>query len=107
MTGTVQEATFSWDGDWGTGQPYVAKARFAGLSVRPDGALPGFRGVSGQIDVNEHGGTASITATSGGFELPKLFTEPLPLDFLTANAGWTFRNGVVDVAIRKIGRAHV
>ena len=99
-TGTVQDATFSWDGDWGTGQPYGVKARFAGLSARPDGALPGFHGVSGQLDANERGGTVSLTATSGGFELPNLFAEPLPLDFLAANAGWTFREGVVDVVIK-------
>ncbi len=99
-TGTLEEATFSWDGDWGTGQPYVATGRFAGMSALPDGTLPGFHGVSGEFDANEHGGTISLTATSGGLELPKIFAEPLPLDFLALNAGWTFREGVVDVALK-------
>lgn len=99
-TGTVEEAQFTWDGDWGAGQPYVANAQFSGMSARPDGALPGFHGVSGQFDANERGGTVSLTVTSGGFELPKIFAEPLPLDFLTVNAGWTFREGVVDFALK-------
>ena len=99
-TGTVEDASFSWVGDWGAGQPYVAKARFAGMSARPDGALPGFHGVSGQFDANERGGTVSLKATNGSVELPKIFTEPLPVDFLTVNAAWTFREGVVDVAIK-------
>ena len=99
-TGTVEDAYFSWDGDWGMGQPYVATARFAGMAARPDGALPGFHGVSGQFDASERGGTISLTATSGGFELPNIFAEPLPLDFLTVNAGWTFRDGVVEVAVK-------
>lgn len=99
-TGNVEDATFSWDGDWGMGQPYVARARFSGLSARPDGALPGFHGVSGQFDANERGGTLSLTVTSGGFELPNLFAGPLPLDFLTANAGWALHDGAIDVSIR-------
>jgi uncharacterized protein (TIGR02099 family) len=99
-TGILEDAFFSWDGDWGTAQPYVAKARFAGMAARPDGALPGFHGISGQFDANERGGTVSLTATSGGFELPKIFAGPLPLDFFTVNAGWTFREGVIDVAVK-------
>ena len=99
-TGTVESAAFSWNGDWGTGQPYAAKARFTGMSARPDGALPGFQGFGGQFDANERGGTVSLTATGGGFELPKIFAAPLPLDFLTVNAGWTFREGVADIAIK-------
>ena len=99
-TGTIEDARFSWDGDWGTGQPYSAKVRFAAMAARPDGALPGFRGVSGQVDANEHGGTASLKATDAEVELPKIFSEPLPLDYLAANAGWTFRDGAVDLAIK-------
>ena len=98
--GIVEDAQFSWDGEWGTGRPYVARAQFSGLSAHPDGALPGFHGVSGQFDANERGGTASLTASSGGFELPKVFLEPVPMDFLTVNAGWTFREGVIDVAVK-------
>ncbi len=99
-TGKLEDAFFSWDGDWGTEQPYAAKARFTGMSARPDGAFPGFHGISGQFDASERGGTAALTTSSGGFELPKVFAEPVPLDFLTVNAGWTFREGAVDVTVK-------
>ncbi|MBI3526540.1 MAG: TIGR02099 family protein [Betaproteobacteria bacterium] len=99
-TGTVEDANFSWDGDWGTGHPYSAKVRFAAMAARPDGSLPGFHGLSGQFDANERGGTISLKATNGGVELPKIFSEPLPLDYLAANAGWTFHDDVVDLAIK-------
>jgi uncharacterized protein (TIGR02099 family) len=98
--GILENVQVSWDGDPGTGQPYVAKAQFTGLSARPDSAFPGFRGLSGQIDATERGGTLSLTAASGAIELPKVFVEPVPLDFLTLNAGWTMRDGVVDVALK-------
>ena len=99
-TGKVEDATFSWTGDWGMGQPYAAKARFTGLTAHPDGALPGFRGFSGQFDANERGGTVSLTASSGGIEMPKVFSEPVPLDFLTVNAGWAFREGIADITVK-------
>ena len=99
-TGTVEDANFSWEGGWGEGQPYVAKAKFADVSARPDGAFPGFHGVSGQFDANERGGTVTLKAINGSVELPKIFAEPLPLDFLALDAGWSFREGAVDVAIK-------
>ncbi|HKB84053.1 MAG TPA: DUF3971 domain-containing protein, partial [Burkholderiales bacterium] len=99
-SGRIDDGYLSWQGDWGSGRPYAAKAQFSGIAARPDGAFPGFRGASGQIDANEQGGTASLTVTGGGFELPNVFAEPLPLDFLAVNAGWTFREGVVDVAVK-------
>ncbi|MEO8165232.1 MAG: DUF3971 domain-containing protein, partial [Betaproteobacteria bacterium] len=97
--GTVQNAVVSWDGAWGTG-PYALKGQVSQLSVRPYGALPGFHGASAQVDANERGGTISLTVTKGGFDLPNVFAEPLPLDFLTANANWTLRQGVAEVTIK-------
>ena len=99
-SGIIEDADVSWDADWGEGQPYAAKARFAGLSARADGALPGFHGLSGQFDANERRGTVSLKAANGSVELAKIFSEPLPLDFLTLDAGWTFRDGEVDVDIK-------
>ena len=100
-SGTVEDATFVWDGEWGAGLPYAARARFARMASRPDGAFPGFHGISGQIEANERGGTVSLTASEGGLELPKIFAEPVPLDFLAANAAWTFRGGgLVEVVVK-------
>ncbi len=97
--GTVQDAVVSWTGDWGSG-PYSVKGQFVQLSVRPDGVLPGVRGASAQVDANERGGTIALNVTQGDFELPGVFAEPLPLDFLTASAKWTVRQGFVELAIR-------
>ena len=98
-SGTIEDASFAWDGDWGGGRPYAAKVRFAGMAARPDAALPGFHGLSGQLDANERGGTLLLKATYGSVELPKIFTDSLPLDYLAANARWTFHDDLLDVAI--------
>lgn len=98
--GIVQDARLSWTGEWNTSTSFSASARFSSLSARPDGALPGFRGLSGQFSASERGGTASITATGGAFDLPNVFIQPVPLDFLTLVAGWTVRDGLVDVTLK-------
>ena len=98
-TGIIEDASFTWDGDWGGRRPYTAKVRFAAVAARPDAALPGFHGLSGQLDANERGGTLLLKATYGGVELPKIFAESLPLDYLAANARWTFHDDLLDVAI--------
>jgi uncharacterized protein (TIGR02099 family) len=106
-TGRIEEANFSWEGEWGTDSPYTANARFTALAVRPDGALPGIRGLSGHVEANEGGGTAALEVKSGAIELPKVFSEAVPLDFFTANAGWTRHDGTVDVEIKNASFANV
>ncbi|HXF17232.1 MAG TPA: hypothetical protein VN496_09520, partial [Burkholderiales bacterium] len=77
--GNVQDAVLSWDGEWGTGQPYTARAKFSNVSAGPDGAFPGLHGVSGQFVADERGGTASLTVSKGGFALPSVFAETIPI----------------------------
>jgi uncharacterized protein (TIGR02099 family) len=98
--GTVEDALLSWDGDWGTGSPYTAKAKFNSLSARPDGMFPGLHGVKGQVMANEGGGTASLTVAKGSFALPNVFTESIPIDFLTADAVWVVKPDAVQLEVK-------
>ncbi|HEX4984860.1 MAG TPA: YhdP family protein [Burkholderiales bacterium] len=100
--GTIEQADLSWQAGGG----YAVQARFANLSVQADGALPGLRGLSGRVEANERGGTAALTVKSGGFELPKVFAEPVPLDFATVNAAWTVRDGRVELTLRSANFAN-
>ncbi len=99
-TGTVEDARVSWEGDWVNRTSYEAEARFSALSAQPDGALPGFRGVSGQLDANERGGTLALKATNAAVEFPALFAGPLPLDYFTVSTEWKLRDGIVDLAVK-------
>lgn len=98
--GMVEQAALAWERDWDLSRPYRIRARFSDLALRPDGAIPGFRGIDGQFDASERGGTISLSAREAGIDLPKLFESALPVDFLTAEAEWTFRDGRTFVTLK-------
>ena len=98
--GMITHGEFSWTGAFDRSRPYVARAEFSALSLRSDEALPGISGLSGQIDASDHGGTATISVTSGSLELPKVFEAPIPVDVLSAALVWTFRDGQTQLMIK-------
>jgi uncharacterized protein (TIGR02099 family) len=99
-TGMIDLGEFSWTGAFDRTQPYAARATFSGLSLRPDGALPGVNGLSGQIDASERGGMLALSISAGGLELPKVFSAPIPVDVLSASINWNFRNGQTHVTVK-------
>jgi uncharacterized protein (TIGR02099 family) len=101
-SGIVDEALLTWDGEWNPGRPYRAHARFSGLTLRPDGAFPGFRGISGQFDANQGGGAVSLSARDARVELPRVFSEEITLDFLNADADWKFQEGQTLVTLKSV-----
>lgn len=101
-SGKIDEALFSWEGDWNPDRPYRAHARFSGLTLKADGAFPGFRGIGGQFDAGEAGGTVSLSARDSHVELPRVFSEEITLDFLTAEADWKFQDGQTLVTLKSV-----
>ncbi len=101
-SGMVDEALFSWEGEWSADRPYRARARFSGLTLQPDGIFPGFRGISGQFDANEGGGAVSLSARDAHVELPRVFSEEVKLDFLAATADWKFQEGHTLVNLKSV-----
>ncbi len=101
-SGMVDEAQFSWDGEWNPGRPYRAHARFSGLALKPDGVFPGFRGMGGKLDANEGGGAVSLSARDAQVVLPRVFSEEITLDFLTAEADWKFQEGQTLVNLKNV-----
>ena len=101
-SGMIDEALFSWEREWNADRPYLARARFSGLTLKQDGVFPGFRGISGQFNANEGGGTVSLSARDAHVELPRVFSEEVTLDFLAAEADWKFQEGHTLVTLKSV-----
>jgi uncharacterized protein (TIGR02099 family) len=99
-TGMIERGRFSWHGAFDRAQPYAARATFSDVSLQPDGVLPGVRRLSGEVDATERGGTATLSVTAGSIELPRAFSEPIPLEVLSAGIGWSFSGGRALVVLR-------
>jgi len=74
---------------------YELKGRFNDLSLHRVGKIPGFSGLTGQVDGDDSGGTLSLNAHKLTIDAPEVMKEPLLFDRLTAQGSWhSDRQGV-------------
>ena len=90
--GNVLDVVLKWSGSWPQPAQYSVKGNFANLGVNAAGRMPGFAGVSGNIDGTERGGTLYLSTQKAAVDLPLVFRDKLEFDALTAQLGWQ-RNG--------------
>lgn len=86
--GSFRDFNVKWSGDWKAPQRYTAKGGFTGLGMKPQGKLPGFSGLSGNLDANEKSGTLALDSHRVRANFPGMFREPLEFDALTAQMKW-------------------
>lgn len=85
---------------------YQIKGRFDNLSLRRSGNIPGFSGLSGQIDGNEDGGTLALNARALTIEAPNVMKDPLLFDSLTAQGSWHADKRGVEVKFSNVSVAN-
>ena len=86
--GQVSHLQAKWQGDAEKLAHYEIKARFDQLSMKRTGNLPGFSGLSGELDGNNSGGTLVLNARKLAVDAPQFMPEPLLFDTLTAQGSW-------------------
>jgi len=104
--GNLREVAVKWTGDWDAPQAYALKGRFAGLGMKPYGAIPGFSGINGNLDANEKGGALSLQAGHASLEFPKVFRDAMLLDTLTAQLRWKVKRSGVELDFTNVSYAN-
>ena len=92
LRGSVYDVAVKWSGGWPQPGQYSVKGRFVDLGLNAVGRIPGFAGVSGNIDGSERGGMLLLNTQHATVDLPRVFRDKLAFDALTAQVGWQ-RNG--------------
>lgn len=101
-TGRISELRASWNIKGDEVKKYALRGRFDGLGVLADGVFPGAKGLSGELDANERGGTIKLEGKDGGIDLPSVFPESfIPLSELHASANWRVNGPKVDVHLER------
>lgn len=104
--GSFHDFSIKWSGDWDAPQRYVVKGSFAGLGMKPYEKLPGFSGLSGNLDGNEKGGTLALNSHGVRADFPELYREPLELDALTAQLKWKKRGNELELNLTSLSMAN-
>ncbi|HJT51119.1 MAG TPA: DUF3971 domain-containing protein, partial [Nitrosospira sp.] len=86
--GQLHSMQIKWNGNWPTPSSFSAKGRFTNLGMKKSGRLPGFSGVTGNMDITQEAGTVNLNCRNALLHLPDVFDESLPLNTLTGQASW-------------------
>ncbi|MDN5752601.1 MAG: TIGR02099 family protein [Nitrosospira sp.] len=98
--GEIHSMRARWDGEWSSPARFSAKGGFVNLGMKKSDNLPAFSGVTGNIDVNDRGGTLNLNSQQVRLELSDVFQEPLVLDTLTGQATWNLLTDEDSIAFK-------
>ena len=87
--GRLFDVKANWEGALPEPAKYSARGRFENLAVNRYGTLPGLKGISGNLEASEKGGTLQLASRAMKLDMPELFKMPLEFDSVAAQAGWT------------------
>lgn len=105
--GSIADVHFDWHGPLPNPQRYSVRGHFDRLGMRAYAGLPGFSGISGNIDGNEKGGSVLLNAGKSGVELPRAFADPArSFDTLTAQIAWSHAQGELQLKLSNIAFAN-
>lgn len=86
--------------------------RFEDLAIQPDGKIPGFNGLSGDLVADQNGGSLTLSGDKASVTFAHLFRGPLPLSTLNAALrfhhdaqGWHFDLTKLDASTPDVAHA--
>ncbi len=105
--GSVSNMHFDWQGPLQNPQRYSMRGHFDRLGMRAYAGLPGFSGISGNIDGNETGGSVLLNANNAQVDLPQVFAGASPsFDTFTAQLAWSHVHGDLQLKLSNIAFAN-
>ena len=91
--GRVSNLEFQWQGTPDKLLSYKIKGQFDNLALRQVDSLPGFSGLSVDVDGNNTSGTMNISTRDLKLDAPGVMREPLQFDTLTGQLKWQHEKG--------------
>ncbi|TAK49330.1 MAG: TIGR02099 family protein [Betaproteobacteria bacterium] len=91
--GNLFDVRFDWTGDLPDATKFNARARFGGLAMNAWRTIPGFAGLSGNLEASEANGRLQLDSTQAELDLPRVFPEPrIALATLNGEVQWERRD---------------
>ena len=104
--GSLSALSLRWQGPLANPAEYRIKGRFDDLAVRRVGQIPGFSGLSFDVDGDEEGGSLSIDSRNLVVDAPEAMPEALSFATLTGQVGWERKRGEMWVDVDNVALAN-
>lgn len=98
--GSISNLQAKWKNDNDQQLHFKLKARLSNMALQRVGKLPGFSGVSGEVDGNETSGNIVLNSRNFRLDAPDFMAEPLAFDSITAQSGWKINRDVIEISLR-------
>ncbi len=105
-SGKVSNLDARWQGVLEKPDSYRIKGHFDNLGLRQVGGMPGFSGLTVDVDGSDAGGRLSINARQLMVDAPGMMREPLSFATLTGQAGWQRQRGELSINVDNIAVAN-
>ena len=100
--GSLFDLIVRWSGEWRAPTQFNVRGRFHGLALARTERIPGFSGLSGNVDGTEKAGTLHFSNIKTTLDMPKLFAAPLAFDTLTGQMVWARDSRAVEVRLNNV-----
>ncbi len=97
--GEVTDLRALWRGSFENISRYEIRASFKGMSMQRVGDVPGFSGLTGNVDGTDSGGALTLDSVKFSLDAPQLFSEPVAFDKLTARLGWLHNSRGLEIRL--------
>ena len=105
-SGKVSNLDARWQGVPGKPDGYRIKGRFDNIGLRQVGEMPGFSGLTVEVDGSDAAGRLSINSRQLVVDAPGVMREPLSFTTLTGQGGWQRQRGELSINVDNIAVAN-
>ncbi|HET7833137.1 MAG TPA: YhdP family protein [Gallionella sp.] len=104
--GQVSNLEAQWQGSFDKIENYTIKGQFDNLALRQVGDMPGFSGLSVDVDGGDASGRLNINSRRLVVNAPGVMREPLSFVTLTGQANWRRRMGELSIRVDNVAAAN-
>jgi len=104
--GKVSNLEAQWQGSPDKPSEYKIDGHFENLAINQVGKMPGFSGLTFNVDGNESGGRINIKSRQMVVDAPGIMREPLSFATLIGQAGWKREHGELSINVDNIAVAN-
>lgn len=100
--GRLQPFALEWRGTRESIETFSLNSRFSDLAMVASHGLPGFSGLSGNLEATQEGGKLSLGSARAELDLRGILRKPVPADKLSGTASWKRRDGRLEVRLSNL-----